>query len=784
MFPLPDGRALLRWMFVSLGLIILSAPEFTVNSILRADRWAAFLFPGDPAAFTGFMAASYVYIGLTPLLCLATAFGLKRNRSWARWTGTSASSLLLFGFPLLTVAGALGLYALFAKPRRPDPQPQPAPRPKVKTAGYWASRSDPKRDSKAQPIVAGIAMIFGFQGLALLTLYAQRSGMPAWNPGWTWWLYLFLFLFLQTALHELGHAAMAWTLYFRVRTIAIGPLIFWNDGYGYQFRFEWNRLFDSRGYMGAAPVSDDDLLFRQIATVASGPFLTLLVGGFLLLLFLCLPGTAWQGVWWIVAFNAVLGICHAVMNLVPLGYSDGAMLYHLVRETPAGRHLLNHLKFSLIQEQADAAHSRADFEKEVELRQAALLLAQECSQPNAMAIAFSHQALGHARLAFEDWPGAQAEFLKSLECNADCEFNPGFQANSWSGLQKAGVERYCVFEAGRANAAAVKAAVEVVEELKQNRNRTSVAVARTMLAQVHLRAGERAAALAEADAALAALPRHRQHLMLHAMLHSVRAVAYLNLGAVEDGVSAAREAAAVLGSPEIPEAQRNLAAAELGELGEGLWKAGQSDRAIRLMQKTVNQLESGGAAVTAAQYRIKLAAALRATGRDAEALYILPDEETLPPGPRRRLLAERVELHLAAARHREAVADGRALLRLWQCEPDPPATEIAVAEGLLARACLETADSAAAEALARHAADVLAPWGHPDAAGCRITLALASRERSRTVFDEALRSIEADPLLSPAEKTRRLDAERARIDRSGPIEGTATLVRLAPAVCA
>jgi tetratricopeptide (TPR) repeat protein len=771
-------------MFLSLGVIILSAPEFTVHSVLRADRWATFLFPGDPVVFTYFMAAAYVYIGLTPLLCLATGFGLKRNRPWARWTGTAASSLLLFGFPLLTVVGALGLYALFAKPRRPDPQPQPAPRPRVRTAGYWASKRDSKRDCKAQPIVAGIAMIFGFQGLALLTLYAQRSGMPAWNPGWTWWLYLFLFLFLQTALHELGHAAMAWTLYYRVRAIAIGPLLFWNDGYGYQFRFEWGRLFDSRGYMGAVPVSDDNLLFRQIATVAAGPFLTLLVGGFLLLLFPCLPGTAWQGVWWIVAFNAVLGICHAVMNLVPVGDTDGAVLYHLVRRTPAGRHLLNHLKFSLIQEQADAAHFRADFEKEVELRQAALLLVQQCSQPNAMAVALSHQALGHARLAFEDWPGAQDEFLRALECNAGGGLNPAFQANSWSGLQQAGLERHCVFEAGRASAAAVKAAVEVVEELKQNHKRSGEAVARTMLAQVHLRAGEYVAALAETDAALAALPRYRAHLILHATLHSVRAVAHLHIGAVEDGLSAAREAAAVLGSPEIPEARRNLASAELGALGEGLWKAGQSDRAIRLMQKTVNQLESGGAAVTAAQYRIKLAAALRAVGRDAEALYILPDEAALPPGPRRRLLAERVELHLAAGRYREAVADGRALLSLWQSEADPPAPEIAAAEGLLARACLETGDSAEAEALARHAADVLAPWGHPDAASCRITLALASRERSRTVFDEALRSIEADPLLSPVEKTRRLDAERARIDRSGPTEGTATLVCLAPAVCA
>jgi tetratricopeptide (TPR) repeat protein len=768
MFPLPDGRVLLRWMFWCLGLILLLGHEFVVHSVLHADRWAAFLFPHNFAYYAFFMAAAYFYLIPTPLLCLATASGLKRNKSWARWTGATASSLLLLGFPLLTVAGAVGLYALFAKPRRPDSQSPPAARPPVKaTTDLWIS----KRDSKAQPIIAGITMIFGFQGLALLTLYAQRAGMPAWNPGYAWWVYFFLFLLLQTTLHELGHAAMAWTVYFRVRVIAIGPFTFWNDGYGYQVRFEWKRLLDSNGYMGAVPVSEDNLLFKQIATVAGGPLVSLVAGWLLLLLFLCLPGTGWQGLWWMVAFNAVLGLCYAVMSLLPFGYSDGAMLYHLIRDTPAGRQLLNRLKVTLVHEQADAAHSRADFEKEVEFRQAALRLAQEGGERNVMTVALSHQALGHAKLAFEDWAGAQTEFQKCLEFEAECDLNPALKANSWSGLQKACVERHWVFEAGRAGAAAVK----VLEARKQNRNRTGLAVTRTMLAQVQLRAGAYAAALAEAGAALAILPRHRDRRMLHAMLHSARAMAHLGLGAVDDGLSAARDAAAILGSPEIPEPQRNLASDELGELGEGLWKAGQSDVAIDLIRQAVDRLESAGATVTAAQYRIKLSSALRALGRDAEALYTLPGEETVPPSPRRFLLAERAELHLASARYGEAVADGRALLALWQSEPDPPAPEMAVAEGLLARACLEAGDPAEAEALARRAAEVLTPWGHPDAASCRITLALASRERSRAVFDDALRSLESDPLLSPAEKTRRLEAERARIGRSGPIEGTATL---------
>jgi hypothetical protein len=230
------------------------------------------------------------------------------------------------------------------------------------------------------------------------------------------------------------------------------------------------------------------------------------------------------------------------------------------------------------------------------------------------------------------------------------------------------------------------------------------------------------------------------------------------------------------------------------------------------MRQAVANLESGGAAVAGAQCRIKLAAALRTLGRHAEALYTLPAEETLPPSARRSLLAERAELHLAAGRPREAAADARALLAIWQSEPPPPSAEIAaaaaeplarqaagrpreaaaddaaplalrqseplppsaeiaVAQGLLARACLEAGNPGEAEPLARHATGVLAEWGHPDAAGCRITLALAAREPSRAVFEDALRMIESAPFLSAAEKARRLEAESARIDRCGPIEG-------------
>jgi tetratricopeptide (TPR) repeat protein len=766
MLPLPDGRTFLRWTFLALGLGIVSFPEFTVYSVLRAPHWAALLYPGDARVYTYFMDAAYGFAGLTPLLCVATFFGLRRNKSWGRWTGAAASSLLLLGFPLLTAAGVVGLYALFAKPLPSDPRHQPAPAPPATAAaGPWSSG----RGYVAQPFMSGIAMIFGFQGLALLTLYAQRNGMPVSNPSWAWCAYFFLFLFGHAAIHEFGHAGMAWTVFFRVRLIAIGPFTFWNDGYGYQFRLEWKRLLDSRGYLGAVPVSADDLLFKQIAVIAGGPLLSLVAGGLFLLAFLALPGTAWEAAWLIVAFNAVVGLGYAVMSLLPLGGSDGAMLYHLLSDTPAGRELMGHIELSLVQEQAAAAHSRADFQKEVELREVALRLTQEGRERDSMGIALGHQTLGHALLALEDWPRAQTEFLKCLEFAAECDLDPSLRANSWLGLQEACVERYWVAEAARAGSSAVKA----IGERKPARHPAGLAVSRITLAQAHLRAGAYEAALAEATGALAILPRSRDCQMLRAAIFSVQAQAHVSLGAEGAGIAATREAAAILNSHGIPEPSRNLAIGELGELGYELWRNGQSSAGIDLMRLAERQLESGGAAVTAAQFRIKLAAALRASGRQAEAMETLPAEpadKALPRSVLRSLLGERAELYLAAGHPLEAVADARALLALWQPEAAAEG-EIAAAEALLARACLEAGNPAEAEPLARHAVSVLVPWGHPDAASCCITLALATRERSRGVFADALHLLESTPLLSAAERTRRLEAERARIDHFGPIEG-------------
>src|SRR5581483_8404115 len=155
------------------------------------------------------------------------------------------------------------------------------------TRDFWAAR----RTSKAQPFLAGLAMFLFMPVFAALSMWARHNGMPAWTPGARWWIYFVVFLFVQTAIHELGHAGMAWVFFNRVRVIAIGPLTFWNDGWGYQIRFDWKRLLDSNGYMGAVPTSEERLVLNQIAITAAGPAASFITGLLLLLTFFAMPGS-------------------------------------------------------------------------------------------------------------------------------------------------------------------------------------------------------------------------------------------------------------------------------------------------------------------------------------------------------------------------------------------------------------------------------------------------------------------------------------------------------------
>ena len=755
-----DQRILLRWIFLISGWFLLLCDNFVVQTVLGVDIWAAHLYPDQERRQALIVAIAHLGILVSSLLCLLTSRGLRRSRKWSRWSGVAACVSMLPGFPWLTIAGAVGLCVLIAKlPRLEAP---PAPK---QTTDYWTR----KRKSWVQQvfIYVGFFVACG-PGMVWVERYARRLSMPAWHPHGLAIPYLIVFGLWITAIHEMGHATVAWALYHRVRRINVGPFTFTNAGHGFQFHFEWKRLLNGGGHVAAIPPEGEHLRLKFMAMVAAGPAASLLNALLMFAVFLSLAGTRWQAYWWIPGFICVLSIFDGVLNLVPAGYSDGSMLFHLMLWTPHGQVLIQHLQAAQMHEDADECHNQADFEREVELRETALGRAQEGGEGSALAIAIGYQYLGHARLAMEDWTGAEAEHRRCLKSEAECALNPAMTANAWLGLQRACIERHHVDEAARVYANAAP----VIERRQKNRDRIGLAVAKTMLAQVHQRGGAFDKALHEVSEVLRILPPGRDRLMLRAILHSIQAQCEFALDSVERGTEATRQLAEIVRSGKLPPAKRNLGWDELGELGEDLWKLGQESMALELMREATEQLEAGDAQATAAQYRIKLAAAHRQLGKLDEAGKWLPNEDELSVVSRRCLLAERARLHMPSGRAQEAVADARALLALWQVEPNDPVTEVAVAESLLAEACLAAEEYGQAETLARKALDVLSPWKHSESAACLVTLALARWHAYGAwmprCMDEARILIEADPLLSPAAKKRVLETQAARLERYGP----------------
>src|SRR5262249_33002416 len=138
-------------------------------------------------------------------------------------------------------------------------------------------------------------------------------------------------------------------------------------------------------------------------------------------------------------------------------------------------------------------------------------------------------------------------------------------------------------------------------------------------------------------------------------------------------------------------------------------------------------------------------------------------------GSRRARLLERAQFRLAVACPEAAAEDCRQLLRYLEKELDPGAPEIAVAQSILARACLDLHDWTQAEALAKEAAGILKEWGHSEAAGCLLTQIVAqwqiSQEWSFNDAYEALRLIRESPLLGVSATVKELEAEASRLER-------------------
>jgi tetratricopeptide (TPR) repeat protein len=184
----------------------------------------------------------------------------------------------------------------------------------------------------------------------------------------------------------------------------------------------------------------------------------------------------------------------------------------------------------------------------------------------------------------------------------------------------------------------------------------------------------------------------------------------------------------------------------------------------------MDNLEKAGAHEAAMRQRISLASIFRTTGNFEQAFNLLTAHEEIAPITLRLFQKENARLHFATGRSEDATALCQQLLKEWRAEPGA-GPELAIAESLYARVCLENNDVELSERLARSALAVLDPWGHVEAVRCRTTLFLLESKtdavHTPSLISASIEQIANDPLLTVFEKSQLCKAEAFAIEKTG-----------------
>ena len=604
-----------------------------------------------------------------------------------------------------------------------------------------------------------LSMIFA--GILPVVLYGPRH-----EPFHIVWLQLVFGagFIVVTTVHELGHTLAAWALGLRFVALNIGPLTVVKDKWGHRHvRFEWSRLTGTAGYAAAVPVSEDHIRSNALLTVFAGPFASLNAGLLCWLVYLNLPGLGWEAYWGVPGILAVLFVADFVANLIPIGYSDGSMLLHLLFWTRHGQDL--HAYHLAAKTHHDAAQSlvEQDFSAEVQLRRKALDQMLARGDAPSVRLGHSYQALAFAQMNHSQRNQAAANFQKSIEVFGRCrDADPIHEANSWKGLETIYRIRQNVDEALRAADAAI-AAFEKVRA--RNLDRASAAGIALAIAELHADSRRYDSGLQEVELALTLLPEGPKHLVTKANMWRIRMRCEAGLGNAAQARTAALEAASLLRSPDIPDAERTHAVSAIGTLAATVWLAGAGDTSAELLRESIHKLENQGPSSRAVGLRMVLASALRREGRLEAAEAALPSESDIEPEQRRTLLEERPEIFAKTGRVAQAVADAREALTLVEREAEDNAIDVACAQANLAEVLLADGKVDEAEDLARRACGELIPRRHADAAGALVTLALIRNdESSMDLIEEAMALVRDAPLMESGTKSRALEELHRRLE--------------------
>ena len=754
-------ETMVGWAFFAVGYGLIHLHRLAIDDLLHARAYSLALFPHHLAAQYFFMGFFIVALLLAAGLCFVTAWGVGHRLAWARKTGLMPCLYLLLGFPYLTPIGALGLYYLWKQPT--------VKRRALTGAEFW----DPRRQS-GWMVTASILCWFvtrlAYTGLFVGAYQAGRAVFGAVTPGL---VAFFLLAWMHVVLHECGHALAAVLAGFRVKVLAIGPFLFSKESRRLRMRFEWRGLLLLGGYMGYVPVNPRRFRTKQLIVVAAGPVTSLLAGGVLLALSFWLPLTASASLWQTVAMGSVIGFYIGAIDLLPLGYSDGTILFHILLRTRRAEELT-----TLILRGAHLSASpqpARDHEDAVRKQRDKLQQLLDSPAPDPVALGSQYIALGAVEVAAQHRHDAELHVSLGLGLLKEGAA-PATEAMAWQCLQILRTARCDLPGATEAYQKAIAAGQRFGHETQDPSQRLQGIL---WIAGVHCRARNWARTLAETEAALALCPEDEEWRMREGLLLQLRAQALLQTGRVEAGLEAADRAAEIFraASADAPEPYH------LGSVGEALWNAGRTKDAAALVTECVLLLETLGDFRLGAAFRLFLAEILRSDGLVAQAACILPQGELTVFDMRLQYYERRGAIRRSGGMLPEAIADLSAVVAMREREVPPCEVALAAARARLADALAEAGDLERAELLATQARATLASVSHPDFAVTCITLAVIGWRKDGSpgdYVDAALRSWDTAPWLFPADKARELEDAARALESSG-LAAAATECRAAAA---
>jgi tetratricopeptide (TPR) repeat protein len=762
-------------LMVEGGLFIVAglAPGMESTAQAYLSRRPDIISPNSLGEIVGIFPTLQRMMAMMGIICFAGGWGTLAHKTWARWVAILASALNLPLVPVFAPLGIIGFVA-FAKED-----------PALGVGG--ASKSEkPMPISHLLVLLASLVMVFHLLGPMRRLAAAQGFSMSA-EPSVTL-QWILVGVFLATLLHETGHLVMAWAVGFQFREMKLGPLTLTERrGGSWAMHFSWDRMLMTGGYIRPIPQSLKGLKWNWILVVAAGPLTSLLMAMLGLLVVLTLARGDMAEYWPWGAYMATICLADCAANLLPLGVTDGAVIFHTVFGTQRGKGILAGLEAAMLNDKAERSGSLMDPGEMLETRRQALKSLEKDTETPGMAMIEQQIELARASLQtgkVEEAVAVLEGLGKSLRTFQEVPKLISF--NYWVQVFDTATALGQYTTAAEARERGLQLGEELAASKMDWEDLVPIQVER---AQMMMSVGDFLAAVTAIQETRATCPERRTVTAYAAELLAVEAMCELRLGRSESAIAVAKTAIAV--SQELDESQRAKAMELLAHTAVSLTAAGDYELAQILFAAGVAGLEKSASPAVAAGYRTAWAESLYENGKLEEAARVVAPIDSAHLGFALDVEALRAQLFLAEDRPQEAIATLNRLLTA-ECESAAGNEKFGLARARALRSWALYRNGETEEALtdARKACDVLIPAEHPDAGPALLTLAMEAADNDPELADAYLQ--EGTRLICDAAKftaltkaSRLTDLARClvqvrRRDWAKRLVDQAAKVRLAP----